>query len=127
MPEDVRYLARYYGLVEIQTSNPILLSFDKRGVCRIDVYFTTGTVSTSLQHPTKGATQLHRRNCTLRDLELIFDDPRKHIGGPGGPNGYHVRDSRNLHEQWDRNRQGISRWSGNNNGRWANNDMLSYF
>ena len=51
----------------------------KDGV-RINVYYTTGTVGTCLEHPTQGRTQMFRRNVTLAELEGIFRYPRVHTG-----------------------------------------------
>jgi len=42
------------------------------------VYYTTGTVGTFLNHPTKGKTQLFRRNVSLDLLGQIFRNPRIH-------------------------------------------------
>ena len=50
------------------------------GYCRIDVYFTTMTVSVALRHPKKGKTQLHRKSITDAELGQIFRNPRKHTG-----------------------------------------------
>jgi len=49
-----------------------------QGDARINVYFTTGTVGTCLDHPRQGKTQLFRRNVTLTILREIFRDPRVH-------------------------------------------------
>jgi len=56
-----------------------------RGV-RINIYFTTGTVATCLDHPKRGKSQLFRRNMTYADLEDIFENPRVHTDG-----GYYHR------------------------------------
>lgn len=45
---------------------------------RINVYYTTGTVATCLNHPEKGRTQLFRRDCSYRELEKILNHPRVH-------------------------------------------------
>ena len=61
-----------------------MLSFHHRnkrgcGEVRINVYFTTGTVSTSLDHPTSGKTQLFRPNGPDYELlDKIFENPRVH-------------------------------------------------
>ena len=46
---------------------------------RVNVYYTTGTVATTLRHR-KGKKQLFRRNRTLSDLGQIFKNPRVHTG-----------------------------------------------
>ena len=53
---------------------------------RINVYYTTGTVGTCLDHPRQGKTQLFRRNVDLSLLAQLFRDPRLHTG-----TGYHRR------------------------------------
>jgi len=45
---------------------------------RINVYYSTGTVGTSLDHPRQGKTQLFRRNVDLAALREILRDPRVH-------------------------------------------------
>jgi hypothetical protein len=52
----------------------------EEGACRIDVYYTTMTVSISLNHPKKGKTQLHRKHVTDKELEILFKNPRSHTG-----------------------------------------------
>ncbi len=47
---------------------------------RMDIYYTTMTVTVSLEHPKKGKTQLHRRNVTDEELEKLFQNPRTHTG-----------------------------------------------
>lgn len=47
---------------------------------RINVYYTTGTVGTCVNHPSRGKTQLFRRNVTLQQLGDIFMNPRAHTG-----------------------------------------------
>ena len=67
-----------------------VISFSKRDelddstFIRINVYWTTGTVGTCLNHPRQGKTQLFRRNVDLLTLRLIFKNPRHHTGY-----GYH--------------------------------------
>jgi len=66
-----------------------MLSFysDQHGGVRANVYIKTGTVATSLDHPTKGKTQLYRgQRDTFEKLEEIFDDPRVHTDS-----GYRTR------------------------------------
>ena len=51
----------------------------KAGAVRINVWITTGTVSTSLVHPKAGKTQLFRKNTMDYELlERIFENPRVH-------------------------------------------------
>ena len=79
----------------------ILISFSQRsrvisfrkeyeGVSvRINVYWTTGTVGTCMDHPQKGKTQLFRRNVSVATLREIFRNPRVHTG-----DGYYRRESK---------------------------------
>lgn len=55
--------------------------YDKEGHRQqVNVYFTTGTVSTALWHPKKGKTQLHRKGVDEELLVEIFKNPRVHTG-----------------------------------------------
>jgi len=81
---DVKELASDYGWAELPThpnDEGRMISFysDRHGGVRANVYVTTGTVATSLEHPTQGKTQLFRgqRN-TFEELEEIFQNPRVH-------------------------------------------------
>lgn len=51
---------------------------DKGDWIRVNVYYTTMTVGTCLNHPTKGKTQLFRRNVDEKMLATIFKRPRVH-------------------------------------------------
>jgi len=89
---DVKELASDYGWTELPThpnDEDRMLSFysDQHGGVRANVYIKTGTVATSLDHPTKGKTQLYRgQRDTFEKLEEIFDDPRVHTDS-----GYRTR------------------------------------
>ena len=50
------------------------------GNTRINIYLSKMTVSTCLNHPKKGKTQLFRKNVTKEMLSQIFEYPRKHTG-----------------------------------------------
>lgn len=59
----------------------LMLSFfkgEKENRTRVNVYYTTMTVGTALKHPTKGKTQLFRRNVSPAMLERILKNPRTH-------------------------------------------------
>lgn len=45
---------------------------------RINVYYSTMTVGTCIDHPVQGATQLFRRDVTMQELKKIFSNPRVH-------------------------------------------------
>jgi len=73
---DHGYFAMTLGARELK----YMRSF-KKGRLRVNVYFTTGTVGTSLYHPEQDRrTQLFRRNMTLSDLKKILAEPRLHTG-----------------------------------------------
>ncbi len=61
-----------------------LISFtktdEKKQVIRLNVYYTTQTVGTALSHPYKGKTQLFRKDVSIKELEELFKNPRKHTG-----------------------------------------------
>lgn len=74
----VSKLAKKHGWEALDYQESIkMASFLKEG-CRINIYLTTGTVATCLNHPTKGKTQLFRRNVTHPLLEKIMTNPRHH-------------------------------------------------
>jgi hypothetical protein len=79
--EDVREIAAHYNYNEIgYNEGSRVISFRKEKT-RINVYYTTGTVGTCMDHPTKGKTQLFRRMVlTIAELENIFENPRIHTG-----------------------------------------------
>jgi len=61
--------------------DPTLISFRKNingAKARINVWWTTMTVGTSLKHPIKGKTQLFRRNVSDKLMIMIFQNPRVH-------------------------------------------------
>ena len=78
--EQVSLLARVYGWYRVKTS-PFsgLISFKRKGV-RLNIWYEKMTVGTCLEHPKLGATQLFRRNVSMRLLEEIFNNPRIHTG-----------------------------------------------
>ena len=90
----IRQIASDYGYEEIELNTTSRVISFRRQTTRINVYYTTGTVGTCLNHPSKGKTQLFRRNVTRLDaLERIFDNPRIHTG-----DGYYTR--KNIAQQW---------------------------
>eukprot|EP00751_Fragilariopsis_kerguelensis_P030758 CAMPEP_0170909282 /NCGR_PEP_ID=MMETSP0735-20130129/2425_1 /TAXON_ID=186038 /ORGANISM="Fragilariopsis kerguelensis, Strain L26-C5" /LENGTH=316 /DNA_ID=CAMNT_0011305801 /DNA_START=82 /DNA_END=1030 /DNA_ORIENTATION=- len=93
----VRTLARNYNYEEINCNEESCVISFRGGPAqstRINVYYTTGTVGSCLNHPRRGKTQLFRRNISTLDLlENIFENPRAHTG-----EGYYTRKS--IHQQW---------------------------
>ena len=85
--EETRVLAARAGLKELSVNEEsrVVIFADDKGV-RFNVYYTTGTVATYLDHPVRGKTQLFRRNVDLELLARLFREPRLHTG-----TGYHRR------------------------------------
>ena len=78
----VKLLAAKYSLIEIYY-NPEsrVVSFrDQENSFRVNVYYTTWTVGTCVNHPVIGKSQLFRRNVSVENLEKIFANPRVHTG-----------------------------------------------
>jgi hypothetical protein len=94
---DIRSIATSHDYEEIslnETSRVISFRGGPKKSTRINVYYTTGTVGTCLNHPKRGKTQLFRRNITTLDLlTKIFAEPRVHTG-----DGYYTR--QNIRQQW---------------------------
>merc|ERR1719410_676398 len=63
------------GWSAVSSKNSKMISYTKNND-RINVYHTTGTVTTSIDHPTKGKTQLHRRKVSNNQLNEIFNNPQ---------------------------------------------------
>lgn len=79
--QEILLLAQKYkwAFNVLNEPNPLMLSFFKFGM-RMNVYYTTGTVSTAIDHPKAGRTQLYRRDITIAQLEKLFINPREHTG-----------------------------------------------
>lgn len=78
--QEIDIIATKHGYVCFDYQENIGMASYSDGQTRINVYLTKMTVATCLKHPTKGATQLFRRNVTLSMLNEIFSYPRKHTG-----------------------------------------------
>ena len=52
--ENIRALAKDHDYIEIEMNKESKLISFRKGSTRINVYFTTGTVGTCLNHPKKG-------------------------------------------------------------------------
>lgn len=69
------------GLHEVScNAQSHVISFCKNDSIRINVYYTTRTVGTAIDHPHQGKTQLFRRDCSGSELAEIFKNPRIHTG-----------------------------------------------
>jgi len=71
-------------------ANKLICFRTEEGV-RINIYYSTRTVGTALNHPVHGTTQLYRPDCTVEQLSDILRNPRAHSG-----QAYHKR-------KWDTN------------------------
>lgn len=67
-----------YQVVEHQENIGLVILSD--GAIKVNVYCSTMTVATCLNHPRKGKTQLFRKNVTVAQLEELLEYPRKHTG-----------------------------------------------
>jgi len=91
--EFVRLMAQQYGYTEVcHNETSCMISF-RKDANRINVYYTTATVGTCLNHPRSGKTQLFRRNVDGATLVSIFANPRVHTG-----TGYYHR--KNMTQKW---------------------------
>jgi len=93
--DQVRQIATSHKYKEIscnETSRVISFRDKASGSIRINVYYSTCTVGTCLNHPSRGKTQLFRRNVNLEGLKRIFANPRTHTGA-----GYYRK---NVLQQW---------------------------
>lgn len=78
--DKIKRIAKEKGYSQICFQENIgLISFGIDGV-RINIYLTKMTVSTCLNHPKKGKTQLFRKNVDEKTLIQLFEYPRKHTG-----------------------------------------------
>jgi Fic family protein len=84
-PDKVKRLGKSHGwkMSAVKKSSAGMIAMEK-GTVRINIWPTTCTVGTYLEHPTQGKTQLYRGHNSYKELEDIFKDPRKHTG-----KGYH--------------------------------------
>jgi hypothetical protein len=76
----IRGMAAAYDLNEISHNTTSRCISFRNNNDRINVYYSTRTIGTALDHPSQGKTQLFRRECTVEDLKKIFQDPRSHTG-----------------------------------------------
>lgn len=78
LADAIGYVALNHGWTFLahQPSNR-MVSYKKEDM-RVNVYYTTMTIATCMNHPVKGKTQLFRRDVTLEQLEEIFKNPRVH-------------------------------------------------
>lgn len=56
------------------------VEYYQRGDVKMDYYPTTGTVKTSMNHPSQGNTQMFRRDLTDSEFSSVAYNPRQHTG-----------------------------------------------
>mmetsp|Transcript_8818 Transcript_8818/g.14312 ORF Transcript_8818/g.14312 Transcript_8818/m.14312 type:complete len:290 (+) Transcript_8818:632-1501(+) len=110
-PEKVRAEADYHGWKEVETRQPSMISFIRDGD-RFNLYFTTGTVGTCIKHPTKGDTQLFRRNCRLEEVKALLENVRMRTS-----KGYYTK------AQFDKMRKAVGKYSKRKRAREGDDDM----
>jgi hypothetical protein len=76
----LRHIALMCGAQEIYLNEVSKVISFRVGFARVNIYYTTGTVGTCIEHPVSGKTQLFRRNQTISTVATIFRDPRVHTG-----------------------------------------------
>ena len=99
-----RFAAKFNGWVIAQHNKASrVIAFTRQNrkskyIERINVYYTTGTIGTCIEHPKLKKTQLFRRNQSISSMKRIFNNPRVHTGG-----GYRYKSrySRNTTEPSD--------------------------
>ncbi|CAL5229430.1 g12752 [Coccomyxa viridis] len=64
------------------------VDFYEKDGCKMDYYPTTGTVKTSMSHPTQGNTQMFRRDLDDTGFQQVLENPRYHSG-----QGYQTKNS----------------------------------
>ncbi|KAG2424015.1 hypothetical protein HXX76_014840 [Chlamydomonas incerta] len=61
-------------------SNSRVAFYENPSGVKMDYYYTTGTVKTSMDHPARGSTQLFRRDLSDNQYNAVLDNPRTHTG-----------------------------------------------
>lgn len=84
--EQIRRVAKKAGWRETKATNGgIMITFVLPGEPgtkwpKIEIWPSTGTVATMIDHPKKGKTKLYRRGLGQAQLEAVFKNPRLHTG-----------------------------------------------
>lgn len=72
-----------YSVEQEQPKNKLLILTKNHAVLgpvQVNVYYSTRTIGTSFKHPSKGKTQLFRKNVNEKEFKAILQNPRAHIG-----------------------------------------------
>ncbi len=78
--KSVEFFERYVTPVETTNGNDNSNSDQQAKLVKLDWYFTTGTIKTSLDHPIQGKTQLFAKQCTPQLYAKVLANPRIHTG-----------------------------------------------
>lgn len=68
-----------YWLIEGFHINNYILNLSKDDM-KCNIYLSTLTVQTTINHPKKGRGQLNRKRLSLSEVVSILENPRKHTG-----------------------------------------------
>lgn len=69
-----------HGWTKTGSNDQSRVEYYQRDNVRMDYYPTTGTVKTSMDHPSQGKTQMFRRDLSDSSFEKVLDNPRSHTG-----------------------------------------------
>jgi hypothetical protein len=76
--EKIEELANANNYFRLDYQDNIGMVSYSNGAVRTNIYLSKMTVSTGLNHPKQGKTQMFRKNVTLVELAKIFENPRVH-------------------------------------------------
>ncbi len=76
--EIIDITALKFGWTMFDFQKNIFLARYKKDDMKINVYLSTMSVTTYIDHPKRGKGQLYRKRCTIKELDLIFKNPRVH-------------------------------------------------
>lgn len=76
----IREVAKQEGWTEIDYQDANYMISFRKDTTRINVYYSTMTVGTCLNHPKQGKTQLFRRGVDRELLTKLMKNPRQHTG-----------------------------------------------
>lgn len=77
-PDPTTYGWNFTGSVEASFVEFFEKKMNNGGLVKLDLYYTTGTVKTVLDHPTSGRNQLFRAQVTPEQYRAVLENPRAH-------------------------------------------------
>eukprot|EP00276_Gloeochaete_wittrockiana_P005045 CAMPEP_0184652934 /NCGR_PEP_ID=MMETSP0308-20130426/10646_1 /TAXON_ID=38269 /ORGANISM="Gloeochaete witrockiana, Strain SAG 46.84" /LENGTH=88 /DNA_ID=CAMNT_0027088103 /DNA_START=166 /DNA_END=432 /DNA_ORIENTATION=+ len=69
-----------YGWTPQGSNSQSRVEYYQKGDTKMDYYPTTGTVKTSMDHPSQGKTQMFRRDLNEGQFQSVLQNPREHTG-----------------------------------------------